>query len=163
MRFRSQRLNNSTKAAASLLMALLFTLFVLTPRVRTMDRALPDDGNPVTVLASLFVLSMVIPVFGVRRHHRLTRWPVLMATQVGCAVIAVATLYAFTPSGDGLYALAITIFAFLTLAGAIVMTVWARRDSQADVQLVPRRVSSRGEASGLPSYPSEYRHLGDHE
>ena len=157
----SQQPRNRALAAASVLATALFTLVVLAPRVRTMNRAIAQDGDPATVLASVFVVSMVIPLLGLRRRPHLTRWPMLLATQAGCAAVAVATLTAVTPSGDGLYALAISLFALLALAGSMAMTIWARRDSQAGFELGPRRTDPRHEASGLPSYPSEYRHHGD--
>lgn len=121
--------SNRAVAAASLLATSLIWLVVLAPRVRTMNRAIAQDGDPATVLASLFVVTMVIPLLGIRRRPHLTRWPLLLATQAACAAVAVATLTAFAPSGDGLYALAISLLALLALAGSVAMTIWSRRES----------------------------------
>ena len=83
-----------------------------------------DDGNPVVPFAILFVVAMLIPLTGVRR---LQAWWKLATTQAGVVLVAIITLFAMTPSGDGLYVLPTAMASIATTIAALAVTIRIRR------------------------------------
>ena len=97
---------------------------VISFRTASMNDFASDDGNPVVPFAILFVVAMLIPLAGVRQSQP---WSKLAAIQGGIVLAAIVTLFAMTPSGDGLYMLPTAMVSIATAAIAATLTLKVRR------------------------------------
>lgn len=97
---------------------------VISFRTASMNDLAPDDGNPVVPFAILFVVAMLVPLTGVRKSRP---WRNLAAIQGGVVLAAIVTLFAATPSGDGLFILPIAMASIATAAIAATQTLKVRR------------------------------------
>ena len=102
-------------------------MLVLVPRVSRMNDFSVDDDNPMNVLSTVFVVSMVVPLAGIR-----ARMPSGKLALIQCVVASVTctVVFLFQPSGDGLYVLPVAMAALLAVAGSIIATVNVRRGSK---------------------------------
>lgn len=116
---------------------------VISFRTASMNDFASDDGNPIVPFAILFVVAMLIPLTGVRRSQP---WRKLAAIQGGVVLAAIVTLFAMTPSGDGLYMLPIAMASIATAAIATTQTLKVRRP--------PTDNLSAMEASGTVQMPT---------
>jgi hypothetical protein len=106
-------------AVASIAGILALTVLVVIPRVSRMNDFSAVDGDPVNIFAGGFVASMLVPFAGVGRR---SRWAYLGFVQCAVAAVTCAVLFAFRPSGDGLYILPIALAAVVTAVGSIIAT-----------------------------------------
>ena len=123
MNVESSRSTTRRYVLASLALIVLFVVCVIAPRVASMNDVSTGDNNPVIPFAVLFIVAMIVPFAGILRSRP---WRKLAAIQCGVAVFACVTLFAFGPSGDGLYMLPIAGASILTTVASIVLTVKVR-------------------------------------
>ena len=95
---------------------------VIWLRTARMNDYMSDDGNPVIPFAILFIIAILIPLAGVQRSRS---WSRLAAIQAGVVAAACITLFAISPSGDGLYMLPIAIAAIAATAISVTLTIRA--------------------------------------
>lgn len=118
-------LGTSRSAAVTWLGVVAITAaVVISYRTASMNDFASDDGDPVVPFAILFVVAMLIPLTGVRR---LQAWWKLATTQAGVVLVAIITLFAWTPSGDGLYVLPTAMSSIATTIAALAVTIRIRR------------------------------------
>lgn len=124
-------LGTSRSAAVTWLGVVAITAaVVISFRTASMNDFASDDGDPVVPFSILFVVAMLIPLTGVRR---LQAWWKLATTQAGVVLVAIITLFAMTPSGDGLYMLPIAMASIATAAFAAMQTLKVRRAPTGDL------------------------------
>lgn len=123
----SSRANLATSRSAAVIwlgVVAFAAAVVISFRTASMNDFATDDGNPVVPFAILFVVAMLVPLFGVRASKP---WRKLAAIQGGVVFAAIVTLFTMTPSGDGLYMLPIAMAAIATAAIAAMQTLKVRR------------------------------------
>lgn len=109
---------------------MLLVAFVIAPRVGWMNDFSTADSNPVVPFAVLFIVALIVPFAGV---HRSLLWRKRAAIQCGVALLACATLFAFRPSGDGLYVLPVAGASILATVASTVLTVQLRTQRAPEV------------------------------
>ena len=119
----ASRQRNSTFVVGSTAAVSVVTFGFIVPRREWMNDRLAENSSVHTLVAIVFVVSMLVPLAAIRRG---ASWAQVVIVQVLNAAAACSALFIFTPSGDGLYVLPLGAAAVVALAASVLAALRLR-------------------------------------